>query len=375
MSDVVSAKITPIRTKPWDYETKNEYEEVTLRQQPYLHGHYRPIYDPREYDVYDPRYTRMKSSNWEAYRDPEKLWYTPYITNRRKFVEEAAHSFQFAKQAGMFSRLRSQWVAFLKDFYLPMRHVEYGASLQLQHVIRYAMGTPIEQSATFEASDKLGRAQLMTQWAMDMEECVGEMIAPAKETWLNHHGFSALREYMEQVLITNDWMEVLCAVNLCLDPLLMRIIYERLTALAIEEGDSSLSMFHFSCMKQIEWEQKWTVQLFSIMTKDQAKSRWDYLKALGYEDWKGDYRWGYTLSDPRLTPEEPLSNLEILQEWIGKWYPLARQAVLQLEQVVSPHDVTFSVEKAVLELEDQVVNPLFQKVGVNGLFVQGGVFL
>ena len=30
-----------LRDQPWDFKTKNEYEEVTLRQQPYVHMHYR----------------------------------------------------------------------------------------------------------------------------------------------------------------------------------------------------------------------------------------------------------------------------------------------------------------------------------------------
>ncbi|WP_027417162.1 hypothetical protein [Aneurinibacillus terranovensis] len=38
-----------LREQPCDWQTKNEYEEVTLRQQPYLHGQYRNIHDERDY--------------------------------------------------------------------------------------------------------------------------------------------------------------------------------------------------------------------------------------------------------------------------------------------------------------------------------------
>jgi len=50
-----------LRDQPWDFKTKNEYEEVTLRQQPYVHMHYRNKFDERDYDNFDPRYTRLKS--------------------------------------------------------------------------------------------------------------------------------------------------------------------------------------------------------------------------------------------------------------------------------------------------------------------------
>ena len=33
-----------LRDQPWDYKTKNEYEDVTVRQQPYVHMHYRTYF-------------------------------------------------------------------------------------------------------------------------------------------------------------------------------------------------------------------------------------------------------------------------------------------------------------------------------------------
>ena len=86
-----------IRDQPWDYKTKNEYEDVTVRQQPYVHMHYRHIFDERDYDIYDPRYTRLKSSDWEAFRDPKKFWYTPYVNNRKKMAEEIENGFTYAE--------------------------------------------------------------------------------------------------------------------------------------------------------------------------------------------------------------------------------------------------------------------------------------
>ena len=38
-----------LRDKPWDYKTKNEYEDVTVRQQQYVHTHYRHIFDEKRF--------------------------------------------------------------------------------------------------------------------------------------------------------------------------------------------------------------------------------------------------------------------------------------------------------------------------------------
>ena len=121
-----------LRDQPWDYKTKNVYEELTLRQQPYVHGHYRNIFDERDYDIYDPRYTRLKSSDWEAFRDPKKYWYTPYIANRKKLAEEVENNFSYAKELQVIENLSPEWVNALREIYTPLRHLEYGVSVQMQ---------------------------------------------------------------------------------------------------------------------------------------------------------------------------------------------------------------------------------------------------
>ena len=65
-----------------------------------------------------------------------------------------------------------------------------------------------------------------------------------------------------------------------------------------------LSILNLVIGKQLDWSRDWAASLLGMLAKDEATSRWDYLKALGYEEWEGDYRWGRILSDPRETPEE-----------------------------------------------------------------------
>ena len=41
-----------------------------------------------DFDIYDPRYTRVKSSDWEAFRDPKKFWYTPMLIIEGKWQKK-----------------------------------------------------------------------------------------------------------------------------------------------------------------------------------------------------------------------------------------------------------------------------------------------
>lgn len=350
-----------IREQPWDWKTKNEYEEVTLRQQPYLHGHYRHMYDQRDYDIYDPRYTKLKCSDWEGFRDPKKFWYTTYVSNRKKLAEEVEKGFEYAKELQVIKNLSTQWVNALRDLYTPLRHLEYGENVQMQYVIRYALGTPIEQCATFQAYDKTGRAQWISLWGMNMEEEHGDFLAHGKQVLMEEPAFQPLRSYVEEILVTEDWAEVLVAENLTFDLLLGHLMYRELNKEAMKNGDTHLSILNLTISKQMDWHRDWAFGLFSYLAKDTAQSRWDYLKSLGYESWPGDYRWGLVLSDPRETPEEEQSNEEIIAGWIEKWYPKAYEAVLSLSTLFEKHGLGIHVPSTLRKIEEEVIIPTFKK--------------
>jgi phenol hydroxylase P1 protein len=359
------SQIEKIRKQPWDWKTKNEYEVVTVRQQPYLHGHYRHNFDERDYDIYDPRYTRVKSSNWETFKDPKKFWYTTYIRDRKKLSEEVEANFQLSANLDIIESLPPSWVEAVRDIYTPLRHLEYGENVQMQYVIRYALGTAIEQCATFQAYDKIGRAQWISNWAMNMQEHHGEFLQYGKEVLTKDPAFQPLLKYVEEILITNDWAEVLVAQNLTLDLLLGNLMYVHLNEQAKQVGDIHLASLNLQIDKQSKWHADWAFTLFNVLVNDEATSRWDYLKSLGYEDWPGDYRWGLTMSDPRETPEETITNREIVQEWIDKWYPKAYQAVLALQPLFDKHDLQVNIADVLEQIEAEVVAKRYQKLGIS----------
>jgi phenol hydroxylase P1 protein len=350
-----------IREQPWDWKTKNEYEEVTLRLQPYVHMHYRHKYDGKDYDIYDPRYTRLKSSDWEAFRDPKKYWYTTYVNNRKKMAEETENAFSYASELGVIENLNPLWVDALRELYTPLRHLEYGESVQMQYVIRYSLGSAIEQCATYQAFDKIGRAQWITQWAINMEEHHGDFLKAGKEVLLHEPAFQLLRSYVEDVLVTDDWAEVLVATNLTLDLLLGNLMYREFNKEAVKQGDTHLSILNVVIGKQLDWGRDWAASLLGMLAKDEAESRWDYLKAMGYEDWEGDYRWGRVMSDPRETPEETQTNLEIIQEWVEKWYPKAYEAVLALAPLFEKNGVEINLQETLKKIEEEHVVPVYKK--------------
>lgn len=353
-----------LRDQPWDWKTKNDYEEVTLMSQNYVHQHFRNVVDGKDMDIYDPRYTKLKCSDWEAFRDPKKFWYTTYIANRKKLVEELEGGFENTAALGIINRLPSNWVNAMRDLYTPLRHLEYGISVQMQYVMRYTMGCPIDQCATYQAYDKIGRAQWITQWAINMEEAHENFLDYGKDFFLNSPEWKPLRTYVEEVLAIEDWAEVLVATNLTLDMLINNLFYKALNEEALKQGDTHLVFLNLAITKQADWNRDWAFNFMSQLYKDPATSRWDYLKPLGYEGWTGDYRWGRVQSDPRLTPEDPGTNAEIIGGWIEKWYKKAYPAILALEPLFKKYDLSMDLATTLKKVQDEDIIPYYQKYGL-----------
>ncbi len=112
--------------------------------------------------------------------------------------------------------------------------------------------------------------------------------------------YQPLRKYVEEILITEDWAEVLIAENLTLD----------------------------------------------------------------YGNWPGDYLWGLILSDPRETPEETMSNAEIIGEWVNKWYPKAYEAFSSLSPIFEKHSLPIDLSASLKKIEEEIVILTFKKYNV-----------
>lgn len=138
-------------------------------------------------------------------------------------------------------------------------------------------------------------------------------------------------------------------------------MYREFNKEALKQGDTHLATMNLVIAKQLDWHRDWAFSLFKLIAEDKAESRWDYLKVLGYEDWEGDYRWGRTLSDPRETAEETLSNVEIIQEWVDKWYPKAYEAVLALAPLFEKHGINIDLPETLKKIEEEAIIPFYKK--------------
>jgi phenol hydroxylase P1 protein len=169
-----------------------------------------------------------------------------------------------------------------------MSFAEWAVAMAHQHVHRFCLSSTFAQSAQLAVMDKLRHAQRDLEWADQLFGGATDGHDPCRETWTEDPAIQPLREFVEHLLVVEDWLEVVVAADLVLGNLLSRYLREVLHHGSREHRDLVTACF--------------------------ARAWWvDDARLL---DWSA--------SAARLTLDADPGNAEILTGWIGQWMPRAR---------------------------------------------------
>lgn len=266
----------------------SRYIEATMDVQANANFHYRPTWDPA-HEIFDPSRTAIVMADWYAFKDPRQLYYGTYTQSRARMQEVAESDFEFVETRGLAERYDDATRRTALDFYLPLRHVAWGANMNGAAMCAYGYGTAITQPCLYQGMDQLGIAQYLTRLGLVMGQ-QGDLEA-AKHAWLSAPAWQPLRRYVEDTLVLKDWFELFVAQNVALDGLLFPLAYREVDAALAAEAGPALSML---TRFQAEW------------FDDSAK----WVDAV-----------------VRIAAAESPANKDRLQAWLAHWRARAMQAL------------------------------------------------
>jgi len=201
-----------------------EYEMFTIGQQSGP-SEWLDVDWPLRFDDGRPPYTELSSvvrcSDWERFRDPAQLWYRPYVATTNQ-EEQALERFVGATLAdrvaeGIAPAWREQ---VLEKYYAAWPFVEYGLFLALCHPVRQALGDSVMFAMVFQAADKMRHLQDIVHLTFDLAEALPEFDdTGARAAWMTDPALVPIRETIEALLVTDDWVEIFTVVNLVFEPL------------------------------------------------------------------------------------------------------------------------------------------------------------
>jgi propane 2-monooxygenase small subunit len=284
------------------------YEDVTMDVQPdperyLLQGWLYAFADGTE--GYDPRWTKMKATDWHLFRDPNEQWHRNMYIREANTERQIQQTLAMAREQDVYSRWDPSWVKCVEKHVGAAMHPEFGLGM---HVFVPAQrdGTTnmINNTMSFNAADKLRLAQDMALYNLELSDRISGFDGKAhKQTWKNDPVWFGARENVERLTATPDWAEQLFATN---------VIYEALC------GELFRSQF---------------VMQF-------AAPHGDFVTPVIFGIAEHDYErnLAYTIEQFRLLAEDEVhgeANKHIMGEWLSHWVPFSIAAARQLQPIWS----------------------------------------
>lgn len=320
--DLRTVSITPLR-QTFDNiaarlgadKAASRYLEATMDVQANANFHYRPTWDP-EHEIFDPSRTKIVMADWYAFKDPRQLYYGTYTQSRARLQEVAESDFDFVETRGLAEGYDDAARRTALDFYLPLRHVAWGANMNGAAMCAYGYGTAITQPCLYQGMDQLGIAQYLTRLGLLMGH--GGDLEAAKQAWLDAPAWQGLRRYVEDSFVLKDWFELFVAQNVALDGLLFPLAYREVDrALAAQAGPTVSMLTRF----QSEW--------FADASK-------------------------WTDSVMKIAAAESPANKAQLQAWLAHWRERALQALEPVARLALGNGASAALEHAATDLDTRM---------------------
>lgn len=322
----VGESIKPIRTT-YKYmsglkvKRPTTYDEATYNLEPKENFHYRPIWN-RDIKIFDETITKVKCEDWEQFRDPAKLYYATYCYSRADFQARIKGQFETADRFGLFKNMDPSMVDTLREFLPVLRHVIFGEAIAFMYIGRAAVGTAIEQCATYQCYDQMGTAQLITRMCVELEEQCPTILKDGKQKWMEDEKYQKLRALIENLMVTWDWAEAMVAINLILDSILYPLFFEKMTTVAVKNEAGVYLSFSQFFMEMFEYERNYSIALVKMLLADR--------------------------------PE----NKEVIVSYVDKWLPLVIEAVKPVLAVFDLPKNGANGEEQLQQVLDQYVKSL-----------------
>lgn len=316
--DLRTVSITPLRqtfnnlvARQGADKPASRYLEATMDVQATANFHYRPSWDP-EHELFDASRTRIVMKDWYALKDPRQLYYGTYTQSRARMQETAEADFDFVESRGLADSYNDEARKQALEFYVPLRHVAWGANLNGSGMAAYGYGTAITQPCLYQGMDQLGVAQYLTRLGLLMGN-QGDLEA-GKKAWLEAAEWQELRRYVEDTFVLKDWFELFVAQNVVLDGMLGVLAYKEVDAALTGKAGPVVSML---TRFQVEWLEDSSKWVDAVM---------------------------------KVAAAESDANKVVLTGWIQQWQARARKALEPVARIALGDQAAAAVDKAAAAL-------------------------
>lgn len=245
--EIKTAAIEPVRqtyayiARRFGDKPATRYQEATYDAQATANFHYRPLWKPDK-TLNDASHTAIVMADWYVLKDPRQFYYGAYVQNRARMQEGAEHSYAFFAKRQCAEHLDGALKARITSGLLPLRHIEQTANLNHMSGAAYGYGTAVTQACLYAGMDRLGMAQYVSRIGLLLDDNSGSSLAEAKRAWMEDAAWQPLRALCEEMLVQQDWFELLLVQAVLMDTHIQAVLYQGFGARLDAEGGRDVAM-------------------------------------------------------------------------------------------------------------------------------------
>jgi propane monooxygenase small subunit len=170
---------------------------------------------------YPHEWTKLKSSNWHEFLDPNEEWEQTIYRNNANVVRQIHQNLENARAARAFQNWNRGWITVVQRHVSAWAHVEHGIGMHVYlPANRDAPTNMINNALAVAAAHKLRFGQDMILYNLELSEEIEGFDGEAhKEAWNSDPVWQGVRRNVEEITAIRDWAEAFFAATVVFEPL------------------------------------------------------------------------------------------------------------------------------------------------------------
>lgn len=297
------------------------YEDVTVDVQPdpdrYLYQGW--IYGFSDGPGgYPQDWTKLKSTDWHVFRDPNAEWEQTIYRNNASVVRQVQQNLENAKRANAYAGWTPNWTKFVERNLGAWMHAENGLGLHVFTAMqRCGPSNMINTAIAVNSAHKLRFAQDLALYNLDLSEADDLEFDGGvhREVWHSDPAWQGVRENVERLTAVDDWAEALFATNIVYESLVGVLFRSHLVMqVSARNGDYVTPAIVGTGENDYSRDLNYTRVLFALLSGDE---------------------------------EHGEANKATMQDWLSVWVPRSLHAARELQPVWSqPQEKTIAFEQS-----------------------------
>jgi propane monooxygenase small subunit len=250
-------------------------------------------------------WTKLKSSNWHEFLDPNEEWEQTIYRNNANVVRQIHQNLENARAARAFANWNRGWITVVQRHVSAWAHVEHGIGMHVYlPANRDAPTNMINNALAVAAAHKLRFGQDMILYNLELSEEIEGFDGEAhKEAWNSDPVWQGVRRNVEEITAIRDWAEAFFAATVVFEPLVGELFRsEFVMQAAAPQGDFVTPTLMGAGESDTARDARVSRRLFSMLADD---------------------------------PEHGEENRRTMQGWLNEWAPKSLAAARAMQPIWS----------------------------------------